>query len=91
MEVGKKKRSRLKPSFLVIKITLKRFLEGFLVRLLVILTKKFSRNRFNVILMGKKTNQEMPLLVTKVKMKNKSTYKSRIRKRTLDKTCFLLV
>ena len=69
VEVGKKKRSRLKPRFLV--------------RLLVILTKNSSRNRFNVILMGKKTNQEMPLLVTKVKMKNKSTYKSRIRKRTL--------
>ena len=33
VEVGKKKRSRLKPCFLVIKITLKRFLEGFLVRL----------------------------------------------------------
>ena len=51
--------------FLVIKIPLQRFLEGFLVRLLVSLTKNPSRNRsltknpsrnrFNVILMGKKT------------------------------------
>ena len=41
--------------FLVIKITLKRFLEGFLVRLTKSLTKNPSRNRFNVILMGKKT------------------------------------
>ena len=37
--------------FLHIKITLKQFLEGFLIRLLVSLTK----NRFNVILMTKKT------------------------------------
>ena len=41
--------------FLVIKITLKRFLEEFLVRLLVSLTKNPSRNRFNVISMTKKT------------------------------------
>ena len=41
--------------FLPIKIILKRVLEGFLVRFLVSLTKNPSRNRFNVILMTKKT------------------------------------
>jgi hypothetical protein len=39
--------------FLPIKITLKRFLAGFLVRLTI--TKNPSRNRLNVILMTKKT------------------------------------
>ena len=64
---------------------MKQFLEGLLVTFLVIFTKNPSRNPFNVILMGKKINQEMLLLVTKVKMKNKSTYKNRIRKRNLAK------
>ena len=40
--------------FLVIKMTLKRFLEGFLLSLTKSLTKNPSRKRFDVILMGKK-------------------------------------
>ena len=46
--------SHLDLAFLPIKITLKQFLEGFLERLLVNLTKNPSRNCFNVILITKK-------------------------------------
>ena len=41
--------------FLPIKITLKQFIERFLVRQTKSLTKNPSRNRFNVFLMTKKT------------------------------------
>ena len=41
--------------FLPIRITLKRFLEGFLVRNLLSLTKNSFKNRFYVILMTKNT------------------------------------
>ena len=53
---------------------MKQFLEGFLVTLLVIFTKNPSRNPFNVILMGKKTNKEMLLLFSNKGQKEKQIY-----------------